>query len=359
VTPTATDLALRPGDRVLVTGGAGFIGSSLVRELCHRGAGVVAMVEPGGDTRNLDGLDVELVTADLRQADAVAEAVDGARMVFHVAALYRFWAADPNDFYDINVTGTRNVLEAAGRSGCERVVYTSTVGTLGLHGATNRDPVDEESFARVDHLFGGYKQSKYVAEHEVLRAGAAGLPVVLVQPTTPVGPRDRGPTPTGRTVLEFLNGRFPGFVDTTLNIVDVEDVAHGHVLAAERGRVGRSYILGGENLLLRDVLGALARATGLPAPTRQFPNGLALGAAHVSELVGRVLRREPLLPLEAAKMSTTHMSFDDRRARTELGYESRPASEALARAARWFVEAGFVRPERVARFTWPEGAGCS
>jgi dihydroflavonol-4-reductase len=357
VSPAATELAIGAGDRVLVTGGAGFIGSSLVRELGRRGAEVVAMIEPGGDTRNLDGLEVEQVTADLRDADAVAKAVAGSRVVFHVAALYRFWAANPDDFYDINVTGTRNVLAAAGQSGCERVVYTSTVGTLGLHGATNTDPVDEESFARVDHLFGGYKQSKYVAEHEVLRAGAAGLPVVLVQPTTPVGPRDIGPTPTGRTVLEFLNGRFPGFVDTTLNIVDVEDVAHGHVLAAERGQIGRSYILGGENLLLREVLGALARSVGLPAPTRQFPNGLALGAAHVFELVGKVLHREPLVPLEAAKMSTTHMSFDDRRARTELGYESRPAAEALRRAARWFVEAGIVRPERVALFNWDDEAG--
>ncbi len=165
----------------------------------------------------------------------------------------------PEDFYDINVNGTRRVLEAARSAGCERLVYTSTVGTLGLHGATTEDPVDETSFAHVDHLFGGYKQSKYVAEHEVLRAGAEGLPVVLVQPTTPVGPRDRGPTPTGRTVLEILNGRFPGYVDTTLNIVDVEDVAHGHVLAAERGGDGRSYILGGENLTLRQVLAVAGR----------------------------------------------------------------------------------------------------
>jgi dihydroflavonol-4-reductase len=234
------------------------------------------------------------------------------------------------------------------------VVYTSTVGTLGLTGATADAPVDERSFARVDHLFGLYKQSKYVAEHEVLRAAAEGLPVVLVQPTTPVGPRDVGPTPTGRTVLEFLNGRIPGYVDTTLNIVDVEDVAAGHVLAAERGTPGRSYILGGTNLLLRDVLGTLAAVTGLPAPTRRFPSALALAAGHLSDLVeGRLLGREPSVPLEAARMSTTHMSFDDSRARAELGYTSRPAAEALERAARWFVGSGAVRPERVARCTWP------
>jgi len=346
-----------PGDRVLVTGGAGFVGSSVVRQVLDRGADVVALVEPGGDTSNLEGLDVEVVEGDLRDASAVDSAVSGCALVFHVAALYRFWAPDPAAFYDINVTGTRHVLDAVRAHGCERLVYTSTVGTLGLRGATASDPVDERSFAHVDHLFGLYKQSKYVAEHEVLRAGAEGLPVVLVQPTTPVGPRDLGPTPTGRTVLEFLNGRIPGYVDTTLNIVDVEDVANGHVLAAERGRQGRSYILGGANLLLRDVLGTLAAVTGLPAPTRQFPSSLALAAGHVSDFVeGRLLHREPSVPLEGAKMSTTHMSFDDGRARSELGYMSRPPAEALERAARWFVESGAVRPERVARCTWPPPA---
>ncbi len=346
---------IESGDRVLVTGAAGFIGSSVARELSERGARVVALVEPGGATTNLDDLDVDVVTGDLRDADAVTKAVDGCRMVFHIAALYRFWAKNPEDFYDINVNGTRRVLDAAGAAGCERLVYTSTVGTLGLHGATTEDPVDETSYAHIDHLFGGYKQSKYVAEHEVLRAGAAGLPVVLVQPTTPVGPRDRGPTPTGRTVLEILNGRFPGYVDTTLNIVDVEDVAHGHVLAAERGSVGRSYILGGENLTLRQVLLALAEATGVTAATREFPGSFALMAAHVSGLIeGRLLGREPTIPLEAAKMSTTHMSFDDRRARVELGYTSRPATEALTRAAHWFVDAGYVKPERAATFVWSD-----
>jgi len=353
VTEGREQFAWAADDRVLVTGAAGFIGSAVARELCARGAHVVAMVEPGGDTANLDGVDVEVVVADLRDAAAVDEAIDGSRSVFHIAALYRFWAPDPAAFYAVNVTGTKHVLDAVRRAGCERVVYTSTVGTLGLTGASTGEPVDETSHAHVDHLFGSYKQSKYVAEHEVLRAAAEGMPVVLVQPTTPVGPRDRGPTPTGRTVLDFLNGRFPGYVDTTLNIVDVEDVAHGHVLAAEQGQIGRSYILGGENLLLRDVLATLAEVTGLPAPTRRFPSSLALAAAHVSDLVeGRILGREPSVPLEAARMSTTHMSFDDRRARSELGYTSRPAREALERAARWFVDADRVRPDRAARIRW-------
>jgi len=331
------------------------VGSSVVRQVLDRGARVVALVEPGGDTANLEGLEVEVVEGDLRDPAAVGAAVDGCALVFHVAALYRFWAPDPSSFYEINVLGTRNVLDAARKHGCRRVVYTSTVGTLGLTGATAEEPVDERSFAHVDHLFGLYKQSKYVAEHEVLRAAAEGLPAVIVQPTTPVGPRDRGPTPTGRTVLEFLDGRIPGYVDTTLNIVDVEDVAAGHVLAAERGAQGRSYILGGGNLVLRDVLGTLAEVTGLPPATRRFPGALALAAGHVSDLVeGRILRREPTVPLEAARMSTTHMSFDDTRARSELGYTSRPPAEALERAARWFVASGAVRPERVARCTWPE-----
>jgi len=345
-----------PGDRVLVTGGAGFVGSSVVRQVLARGARVVSLVEPCGATGNLDGLDVEIVEGDLRDPAAVAGAVAGCDLVFHVAALYRFWAPDPDSFYDVNVTGTRNVLDAARAQGCRRVVYTSTVGTLGLGSATTDAPVDERSFAHVDHLFGLYKQSKYVAEHEVLRAAAEGLPVVLVQPTTPVGPRDVGPTPTGRTVLEFLNGRIPGYVDTTLNIVDVEDVAAGHVLAADLGAQGRSYILGGQNLALRDVLGTLAEVTGLPAPTRRFPSALALAAGHASDLVeGRILGREPSVPLEGARMSTTHMSFDDARARSELGYTSRPPAEALERAARWFVDTGRVRPERVSRCTWPIG----
>ena len=342
------------GERVLVTGAAGFIGSAVVRQLVERGAQVVALVEPGGSTANIDGLDVEVVGGDLRNAAAVDDAVRGCASVFHVAALYRFWAPDPSAFYDINVTGTRNVLDAARTHGCARVVYTSTVGTLGLHGASAEVAVDEHSFAHVGHLFGLYKQSKYVAEHEVLRAGAEGLPVVLVQPTTPVGPRDTGPTPTGRTVSDFLDGRMPGYVDTTLNIVDVDDVAAGHLLAAERGAQGRSYILGGQNLLLRDVLGTLATVTGLPAPTRRFPSALALAAGHLSGLVeGTILRREPSIPLEGARMSTTHMSFDDTRARTELGYTSRPPAVALERAARWFVESGAIRADRVARCTWP------
>lgn len=338
---------------MLVTGAAGFIGSALTRCLVGRGATVVALLQPGADHSNLDGVKVEGVAADVRNRSAVLDAASGCRVIFHVAALYRFWTANADEFYEINVGGTLNVLEAAGRSACDRLVYTSTVGTIGLDAATTAAPATEKDWPRVEHLFGLYKRSKYVAEHEVLRASAEGLPAVLVQPTTPVGPRDRGPTPTGRTVLDFLNGKLPGWLDTSLNIVDVEDVALGHVLAAERGRQGRSYILGGENLSFRRILDLLAEITGLPAPRLRIPKALAVSAAVVSELAeGRIAKRPPTVPLEGARMATTHMLFDDARARSELGYSSRPSPEALERSARWFVDNGYVSERRAAKIRW-------
>jgi dihydroflavonol-4-reductase len=344
---------LEAGDRVAVTGAAGFVGSAVTRVLLDRGADVVAVLEPGADENNVDGLKVERVTADLRNAVAVRKAIEGARAVFHIAALYRFWAPDPNEFYDVNVGGTLNVLDAARRAGCERMVYTSTVGTIGVEGTGDGTPADERTWPRIEHLFGSYKRSKYVAEHEVLRAGAEGLGVVLVQPTLPVGPRDRAPTPTGRTVLDFLNGRIPGWVDTSLNVVDVEDLASGHVAALERGRQGRSYVLGGENLSFREILGILADETGLPGPAVRVPARLAVAAAYVSEVVeGRLAHRPPSVPLEGARMAMTQMIFSDDRARRELGYRSRPAREALVRSARWFVENGYVSPKRLARISW-------
>jgi len=341
-----------PGDQVLVTGGTGFIGSAVSRQLLALGADVRVLTQPGSAVDHLDPT-VEVVPGDVRDPASVRQAVKGVRMVFHLAALYRFWAPDPRLFVDINVTGTRNVIDEATSAGCERIVYTSTVGTLGLADASLATPVDERSPADVAHLFGPYKRSKYVAEHEALRAAAEGSPVVVVQPTMPVGPGDRRPTPTGRTILDYLNGRIPAVVDTTLNIVDVDDVARGHVLAAERGRVGRSYILGGENLPFADVIASLGAITGLPTPTWRMPTFVALGVALVSDTVeGRLLGREPSVPREAARMAATHMAFDDRRARCELGYTSRPAADALERAARWFVDRGDVSPARVAAITW-------
>ena len=232
-------------------------------------------------------------------------------------------------------------------------MYTSTVGTLGLEHVSGVSSADERSFPDVRHLYGSYKRSKYVAEHEVLRAIAEGLPASLVLPTFPVGPGDRAPTPTGRLVLDFLNGRMPAYVDTVLNVAHVDDVAAGHVLALEKGRTGRSYILGGENLTLREVLEVLASVTGLPAPHGRVPTSLALAVAAVSELVeGRLLRRHPSVPLEAARMSTSRMSFDTSRARQELGYAPRPAVEALEASARWFAATGMVGAGRLSRIRW-------
>jgi dihydroflavonol-4-reductase len=343
---------LRTGDDVAVTGAAGFIGSAITRRLLERGARVVAITEPRGDRRNLEGLPVEVRPADVRDATSVRRAVAGCRYLFHSAAVYGFWARDPSVFYDVNVHGTRNVLDAAVDAGCERIVYTSTVGVLGLRHTTSGSPANEDSVADVAHLFGHYKRSKYVAEHEVLRAAAQGAPVTLVLPTFPLGPRDHRPTPTGKVVVDFLNGRIPGFVETAMNVAHVDDLALGHVLALERGRTGRSYIVGGENLSMRELLSMLAEVTGLPPVNLRFPRYLALASALVSDTVqGRLLGREPFVPLEAARMSTTTMAFDDSRARAELGYVSRPPVEAVRDSARWFAENGYVAAERRRRLS--------
>jgi dihydroflavonol-4-reductase len=348
-------MTIEPGDRMLVTGASGFIGSAVTRALLARGTEVVALLEPGASRSNLDGLAVEPVIADLRDGRALLAAAEGCRMVFHVAAVYRFWTRDAADFYEVNVGGSLNVIHAARTAGVERLVYTSTVGTIGLDGTEFDRAADETEWARIAHLFGLYKQSKYVAEHEVLRAGAEGLPVVLVQPTLPLGPGDRAPTPTGKTILDFLNGRIPGWFDTALNVVDVDDVAVGHLLAAERGAQGRSYVLGGENLELRQILDVLALATGLPRAAIRVPRRVALAAGYASGFIeGRLLRREPSIPLEGARMAGTRMIFNDARARRELGYSSRPALEAILRSARWYASNGYVSPRRLAKIHWKD-----
>ena len=345
------------GDRVLVTGANGFIGSAVIRALLGAGYEVVGLVEPGADDRNVAELGVDSVAGDIRDRSAVDRALTGCGGVFHLAALYRFWARDPSLFYSVNVEGTRTVLQAAQAAGVGKVVYTGTVGTLGLDRSGSGRPSGETSYPDVGHLFGGYKRSKYVAEHEVLRAAASGCPVSIVMPTFPLGPGDRRPTPTGRLVVDFLNGRIPGYVDTVLNPVHVDDVAQGHVLAYERGVDGRSYILGGENVTLEALLGRLAEVTGLPRAERRVPRSLSLAAAWASEVLeGGLANRQPSIPLEAARMSTTRMAFDDARARRELGYVSRPAGQAIEDSARWFVDNGYVKGRRVARIGWTPAA---
>lgn len=348
-------LRIEPGDRVVVTGATGFIGSAVTRAVQARGAEVVALVAPGVDDRNLDGTEAKRVMADVRDESAVRAVCAGARFVFHLAAIYRFWAKDPQVIYDVNVGGTLNVLGAVAAAGCERLVYTSTVGVIGLDGTRRGRPADETCYADVAHLFGHYKRSKFIAEHEVLRAAAQGLDVRLALPTFPLGPRDVAPTPTGKVVLDFLNGRMPGFVDTALNVSHVDDLANGHLAALEQGRSGRSYILGGENLSMRDLLQTLAYCTGLPMPRLEVPRGVVVSAGVVSNLIeGKLLRREPHVPLEAARMSTTRMIFSDARARTEIGYTSRPAREAIAESARWFVDNGYVSSGRCSAIRWRE-----
>jgi dihydroflavonol-4-reductase len=332
----------------LVTGASGFIGSAVVRALLHRGYSVRALCEPQRDDDNLAGLPIERIVGDIRDPATLDRAVAGVATVFHLAAVYKFWAADPDLFYDVNIGGTLNVLRAARQAGCGRIVYTSTVGTIGV--AEHGRLASEDTLVHFDHLFGHYKRSKYLAEHEVLRAGAAGLPVVLVHPTFPVGERDTAPTPTGRTIVEFLNGRIPAYVDTALNVAHVDDVARGHVLAAERGALGRSYILGGENMSLQQMLATLADVCGLPAPRVQLSPRTVLPIVRSAEwFQATVMRTEPTLPSEPVRMATTRMEYDTSRARTELGYTSVPARSALSRAARWFVDNGFVKDARAER----------
>jgi len=344
---------IAPGDRVVVTGATGFIGSAVARAVEARGAKLVAVVAPGVDDRNLDGIEAERARLDIRDAVAVRAVCSGARFVFHLAAVYRFWASNSKIFYDVNVRGTLNVLDAVRAAGVERLVYTSTVGVLGLGATKHGKPADETSHADISRLYGHYKRSKFIAEHEVLRAAAEGLDACLVLPTFPLGPGDVAPTPTGKVVLDFLNGRMPGFVDTAMNVSHVDDLALGHLAALEHGSRGRSYIVGGENLSMREILATLASYCGLPMPRLQVPRGLVLTAGVASDLIeGRLLRREPHVPLEAARMSSSKMIFSDERARNELGYKSRPARQAIEESARWFAGNGYVPAARLAALRW-------
>ena len=346
--------SIEPGDRIVITGAAGFIGSAVVRAVQAKGARIVALIEPGADARNLRGIpDIERVSVDIRDARAVKAAFEGARYAFHLAAVYRFWARDERVFTDVNVGGTLNVIEAVLAAGCERLVYTSTVGVLGLGKTKHGDPADETSYADIRHLYGHYKQTKFAAEHEVLRAAAEGLNVTIAMPTFPLGPGDVAPTPTGKVVLDFLNGKMPAFVDTALNVCHVDDLARGHIAALEHGRTGRSYILGGENLSMREIFQTLADCCGLPMPRFEVPRPLVVGAGLASNLIeGKLLRREPRVPLEGARMATTKMIFNDDRARAEIGHKSRPARLAIEDSARWFTDNGYVSADRLATIRW-------
>ena len=315
----------------LVTGASGFLGWHVARVLLERGYAVRALARPGS---RVEGLAVELVTGDLRDRDSLARAAAGCGLVFHVAADYRLWAKDPSELYQSNVEGTRNLLEAARSAGVERVVYTSTVGCIGVPpGGVG----DEDTPVSLADMAGDYKRSKFLAERIALEFAETGFPVVIVNPTAPVGDHDVKPTPTGKIILDFLNGDMPAFIDTGLNVVDVRDTAEGHLLACERGRPGERYILGSENLTLAQILQKLAVATGRKAPAVRLPYAVAYCAGLFSTAWAGVTGTPPRVPMEAVRMARKKMWVTHEKARRELGYRPGPADAALARAAEWFL----------------------
>jgi dihydroflavonol-4-reductase len=328
------------GDPVLVTGASGFVGSAVARALAARGFRVTALVRPSSPRTNVAGLDVALVEGDLRVAESLTRAMAGQRYLFHVAADYRLWARDPEEIVRNNLEGTRNVMQAALGAGVQHIVYTSSVATLSLKDG----PSDESRPLTPDQAIGAYKRSKVVAEREVERMVAQdGLPAVIVNPSTPIGPRDVKPTPTGRIIVEFANGKMPAFVDTGLNLAHVDDVAAGHLLAFDRGRIGERYVLGGQDANLREMLAVIAELTGRRPPRIALPLAPLFPLAHAAEAVARRTGKEPFLTADALRMSRYKMFFSSAKAERELGYAARPYREALADAVSWFKTAGYIR----------------
>ena len=325
----------------LVTGGNGFVGCHVVRALLARDDRVRVLARENADLTALAGLPVEIVRGDLRNFDSVERAVNGCNEVYHVGADYRLWLTDPAPMYATNVDGTEHVIRAATGAGVSRIVYTSTVGALGIpHGGVGREDTPSSLAAMPGH----YKRSKFMAEQAALKAAHEGAPVVIVNPSTPIGALDFKPTPTGRIIVDFLNRRMPAYVETGLNIVDVEDVARGHLLAAERGRIGEKYILGGENLTLKEFLGRLAAISGMPAPKMRIPYAVAFGYALGAEAFARtVTRRAPRASLTEVRMARKHMFFDSSKAREELGYSPGPIDPAITAAIEFFRNKGAAK----------------
>jgi dihydroflavonol-4-reductase len=326
--------------RAFVTGGTGFIGSSVVRTLLERGIAVRTLCRSGATRTNLEGVDVETVEGDLLDASSLRRGMQGCELVFHVAALYSFWVRPRHRLYETNVDGTRHVFDSARESHVERIVYTSSVAALGLH--EDGTPANEETPTDIHRIIGTYKRTKYLAEQLALQY-AEELPIVIVNPSFPVGPRDVKPTPTGQTILDFLNRKMPAYLETGMNVVDVEDVALGHWLAAEKGRVGERYILGGENLTMKAMLDQLAEITGVPAPRTRLPYGPILALAYANAALCRLLPgTTPRMTPETIRMSRHLMYFDPSKAVRELGFPQTPARVALAKAVEWFRENGYV-----------------
>jgi len=330
----------------LVTGAAGFLGSHVTRQLVARGDDVRVLMRPSSTNRAIADLSLEYVTGDLRDPASLDRAMKDVKRVFHVAADYRLWARRKQDIYDSNVGGTKNLLDAARRAGVEQLIYTSTVATIAVDRPQHPN---EFTDAKLEEMVGHYKRSKWLAEKEALSAAKNGLPVIVAMPTTPVGPWDWKPTPTGKIILDFLNGKMPGYVETGLNFVGVEDCAAGHLLIAEKGKVGERYLLGGQNLTLKQMLDVLSKITSLPAPKLKIPHGLALGVAYASTVFSRLLGREPGIPVEGVKIARHMMFVDCSRAQRELGFKAGPVAAALERAVRWYEANGYIAKSRAKR----------
>lgn len=330
-----------------VTGATGFLGSHVARVLAEQGAQLRLLVRPTSDLRNIDDLNADRVEGDLRDAASIEKALSGCDVVFHVAADYRLWVRDPDEMYRSNVEGTRSLLEAARRQGVRRVVYTSSVATMGFTSnraiVNNGKVADEQIPVGIADMIGHYKRSKFMAEQVAIEATRSGVDVVVVNPTTPIGERDIKPTPTGRIVVDFLKRKFPAYVETGLNLVDATECARGHVQALEKGRSGERYILGGENLTLKQILDRLAAITGLPSPTVKLPYIFALAAGVVDEMVtGRVLGREPRVTIDTVRMGRKMMFVSSAKAERELGWRTVPVDGALRRSVEWFRGNGYV-----------------
>jgi len=325
----------------LVTGASGFVGAAVARYLLAHDRRVRVLLRPASDRRNIDGLDVEVAEGDLTDPRSLAAAVDSCEGVFHVAADYRLWAPDPAPMFAANVDGSRAVIRAAMDAGVRRIVYTSSVAVLGIH--TDGTPANEDSPVGFGDMIGPYKQSKFRAEEAVRRLIAEdGAPVVIVNPSTPIGPGDVKPTPTGRMIVEAASERMPAFVDTGLNVVHVDDVAEGHRLAFEKGAVGERYILGGDDMALADILAGIARLTGRKPPAVRLPHDLIVPVAWVAEAWARIAGGEPFVTCDGIRMARKKMFFSSDKARAALGYTPRPAGEALADAVAWFRDNGYL-----------------
>ena len=325
----------------LVTGGTGFVGAHVVRALLAKGRVVRCLARAGSRRDNLEGLEIETVSGDLTDPASLARAMAGVTTVYHVAADYRLWTRDPQELYRANVGGTENVLAAAANAGVAKVVYTSSVAALGAN--DDGSPADETMPVERGKIIGHYKKSKYDAQRVAETWAARGLPIVVVNPSTPIGEMDIKPTPTGQMIVDFLNRRLPAYVHTGLNLVDVRDVAAGHLAAAEKGKVGERYILGHRNMTLKEILDSLARLTGLPSPSLRLPHWIPLSVAAADTALSRLTGRAPRVSLESVRMSTHRMFFDASKAVRELGLPQTPIEEPLRRAIDWFRAKGYVR----------------